>query len=387
MTTQSIPAGLQLRSLVKATGELEISLLSIDTPAPAPDEVVIRIEATPINPSDIGLLFGAADISTAKRTGTPASPVVTALIPEQLMKGMAGRLDQSLPVGNEGAGVVIAAGSSAAAQALLGKTVAVLGGAMYAQYRCVKADQCLVLPAGSTPVDGASCFVNPLTALGMVETMRREGHTALVHTAAASNLGQILNKICLKDHINLVNIVRKPEQAALLTGIGAKYVCDASSPSFMADLTQALVDTGATIAFDATGGGKLAGQILTCMEAALNIIASRTGTEYSRYGSTTHKQVYIYGGLNTGPTEFARNFGFSWGMGGWLLFPFLQKIGPAATQTLRERVAAELKTTFASSYSKEISLVEALQPEAIAIYGQRATGTKYLINPNKAAGN
>ena len=387
MTTQSIPAGLQLRSLVKATGELEISLLSIDTPAPAPDEVVIRIEATPINPSDIGLLFGAADISTAKRTGTPASPVVTALVPEQLMKGMAGRLDQSLPVGNEGAGVVIAAGSSAAAQALLGKTVAVLGGAMYAQYRCVKADQCLVLPAGSTPADGASCFVNPLTALGMVETMRREGHTALVHTAAASNLGQILNKICLKDHINLVNIVRKPEQAALLTGIGAKYVCDASSPSFMADLTQALVDTGATIAFDATGGGKLAGQILTCMEAALNIIASRTGTEYSRYGSTTHKQVYIYGGLNTGPTEFARNFGFSWGMGGWLLFPFLQKIGPAATQTLRERVAAELKTTFASSYSKEISLVEALQPEAIAVYGQRATGTKYLINPNKAAGS
>ncbi len=387
MTTQSIPAGLQLRSLVKATGELEISLLSIDTPAPAPDEVVIRIEATPINPSDIGLLFGAADISMAKRTGTPASPVVTALIPEQLMKGMAGRLDQSLPVGNEGAGVVIAAGSSAAAQALLGKTVAVLGGAMYAQYRCVKADQCLVLPAGSTPADGASCFVNPLTALGMVETMRREGHTALVHTAAASNLGQILNKICLKDHISLVNIVRKPEQAALLTGIGAKYVCDASSPSFMADLTQALVDTGATIAFDATGGGKLAGQILTCMEAALNIIASRTGTEYNRYGSTTHKQVYIYGGLNTGPTEFARNFGFSWGMGGWLLFPFLQKIGPAATQTLRERVAAELKTTFASSYSKEISLVEALQPEAIAVYGQRATGTKYLINPNKAAGN
>ena len=381
MTTPHIPAGLQLRSLVKATGELEISLLSIDTPAPAPDEVVIRIEATPINPSDIGLLFGAADISTAKLSGTAANPVITAQIPEQAMKGMAGRLGQSLPVGNEGAGVVVAAGSSAAAQALLGKTVAVLGGAMYAQYRTIQADQCLVLPAGSTPADGASCFVNPLTALGMVETMRREGHKALVHTAAASNLGQILNKICLKDGIGLVNIVRKPEQAALLKSIGAKYVCDASSPSFMADLTQALVDTGATIAFDATGGGKLAGQILTCMEAAAN----RTATEYSRYGSTTHKQVYIYGGLNTGPTEFVRNFGFSWGMGGWLLFPFLQKIGPAAAQTLRERVAAELKTTFASSYAKEISLQEALQPEAIAIYGQRATGTKYLINPNKVA--
>ncbi|MDO8456031.1 MAG: zinc-binding dehydrogenase [Burkholderiaceae bacterium] len=381
MTTQSIPAGLQLRSLVKDSGELEISLLSVDTPKPAPDEVVIRIEATPINPSDIGLLFGAADISTAKVTGTPTSPVVTAQIPERAMKSMAGRLGQSLPVGNEGAGVVVAAGSSAAAHALLGKTVAVLGGAMYAQYRCVMADQCLVLPEGSSPADGASCFVNPLTALGMVETMRREGHKALVHTAAASNLGQILNKICLKDHIGLVNIVRKPEQAALLTGLGAKYVCDTSAPSFMEDLTQALVETGATIAFDATGGGKLAGQILTCMEAALN----RTATEYSRYGSTTHKQVYIYGGLDTSPTEFVRNFGFSWGMGGWLLFPFLQKIGPAAVQAMRERVAAELKTTFASSYSKEISLAEALQPEAIAVYGQRATGTKYLINPNKAA--
>ena len=381
MTTQAIPTGLQLRSLVKATGELEISLLNVDTPVPAPDEVVIRIEATPINPSDLGLLFGAADLGTVKLSGTPASPVVTAQTPERAMKSMAGRLGQSLPVGNEGAGVVIAAGSSAAAQALLGKTVAVLGGAMYAQYRCIKADQCLVLPAGSTPADGASCFVNPLTALGMVKTMQLEGHKALVHTAAASNLGQILNKICLKDHIGLVNIVRKPAQAALLKGIGAKYVCDASAPGFMEDLTQALVETGATIAFDATGGGKLAGQILTCMEAAAN----RTATEYSRYGSTTHKQVYIYGGLDTSPTEFVRNFGFSWGMGGWLLFPFLQKIGPAAAQAMRERVAAELKTTFASSYSKEISLAEALQPEAIAIYGQRATGTKYLINPNKAA--
>ena len=384
MSTQSTSStanlsGLQLRSLVTATGELELSLHSVPTPTPAPDEVVVRLEATPINPSDIGLLFGAADLGTAKASGTPASPVVTMQIPERLMKGMAARVGQSLPVGNEGAGVVVAAGSSAAAQALLGKTVAVLGGAMYAQYRAIKADQCLVLPAGTTPAEGASCFVNPLTALGMVETMRREGHKALVHTAAASNLGQMLNKICLKDQIGLVNIVRKPEQAALLRGIGARYVCDASAPTFMADLTQALVDTGATIAFDATGGGKLAGQILTCMEAALN----RTATEYSRYGSTTLKQVYIYGGLDTGPTEFVRNFGFAWSMGGWLLFPFLQRIGEPAAQVLRQRVAAELKTTFASTYSKEISLAEALQLDAIAVYGQRATGTKYLINPSK----
>lgn len=373
--------GLELRSLVKPSGELELSLQSVATPEPAPDEVVVRIEATPINPSDIGLLFGAADIGTAKVSGTPANPVVTAQIPQRLMKSMAARLGQSLPVGNEGAGVVVAAGASPAAQALLGKTVALIGGAMYAQYRCIKVEQCLLLPPGTTSAEGASCFVNPLTALGMVETMRREGHKALVHTAAASNLGQMLNKICLKDQIDLVNIVRKPEQVALLKRLGASYVCDSSAPTFMADLTQALVDTGATIAFDATGGGKLAGQILTCMEAALN----RNATEYSRYGSTTHKQVYLYGGLDTGPTEFNRNFGMAWGIGGWLLFPFLQRIGAPAAQALRQRVAAELKTTFASSYSKEISLAEALQPEAIAVYGERATGAKYLINPNKAA--
>ncbi len=371
--------GLQLRSLITPGGELEISLVSVETPAPAPDEVVVRIEATPINPSDIGLLFGAADLRTAHVSGTAVSPGVTARIPEPAMQGMAARVGQSLPVGNEGAGVVVVAGASDAAQALLGKTVAMLGGAMYAQYRCIRADQCLVLPEGTTPAEGASCFVNPLTALGMVETMHREGHTALVHTAAASNLGQMLNKICLKDQIGLVNIVRKPEQAALLRSLGAKHVCDASSPTFMADLTQALVETGATLAFEATGGGKLAGQILTCMEAALN----RTAKEYSRYGSTTHKQVYLYGGLDTGPTEFSRTFGMAWGIGGWLLFPFLQKIGPAAAQALRERVAAELKTTFASNYSKEISLAEALKPEVIAVYGQRATGAKYLINPNK----
>ena len=380
MTTSAFPAGLQLRSWVKANGELEVSLISQATPTPAANEVVIRIEATPINPSDLGLLFGAADLSTIKvNNGTSANPSITAQIPERAMKSMAGRLDQSLPVGNEGAGMVVAAGSSAAAQALLGQAVAVLGGAMYAQYRCIAADQCLLLPPDTTAAEGASCFVNPLTALGMVETMRREGHTALVHTAAASNLGQMLNKICIKDNIALVNIVRKPEQAALLKGIGAKYVCDESSRTFMADLTQALVETGATIAFDATGGGDLAGRILTCMEAALN----KTATEYSRYGSPIHKQVYIYGGLNTATSEFVRNFGFSWGMGGWLLFPFLQKIGTEAAQTLRNRVAAELKTTFASSYSKVISLQETLQPDHIAIYGQRATGTKYLINPNQ----
>ena len=380
MTDPTAGNALQLRSLIKSSGELELSLASVPVPKPGPDEVVVRIEASPMNPSDLGLLFGAADLGTAKASGTRDRPVITATVPEKLMKGMAGRLDQSMPVGNEGAGVVVKAGASEVAQALMGKTVAILGGAMYAQYRAVKAKQCLVLPAGTTAAEGASCFVNPLTSLGMVETMRLEGHKALVHTAAASNLGQMLNRICLKDGVGLVNIVRKHEQEDLLRALGAVYVCNSSAPNFMEDLTRALVATGATIAFDAIGGGKLAGQILTCMEAAIN----QTAQEYSRYGSTTHKQVYIYGGLDRGPTEIVRNFGMTWGMGGWLLFPFLQKIGPEATQKLRGRVVAELKTTFASKYTNEVSLAEALRLDDIAVYSKHATGAKYLVNPNKA---
>ncbi len=370
--------GLQLRSTVKTGGTLELSLAEVPVPEPKPEEVIVRVEASPINPSDQGLLFAGADMSTAKAAGTPDRPVVTASLSPAVMKAMAGRLDQPMPVGNEGAGVVVRAGASPAAQALMGKTVAILGGAMYQQYRCIKAAQCLVLPAGTTPADGASCFVNPLTALGMVATMRAEGHRALVHTAAASNLGQMLVKICLADQVGLVNIVRRPEQAAVLKKIGAVHVCDSSSPAFMDELTEALVATGATVAFDAIGGGTLAGQILTAMEAAAN----RTAKEYSRYGSTVHKQVYIYGGLDRGPTQFNRTFGMAWGIGGWLLTPFLQKIGSEAAQKLRERVAAEVKTTFASTYTKEVSLAGALQLDEIAVYGKQATGAKYLINPN-----
>ncbi len=370
---------LQLQSLVKKSGELELSLARVPVPVPQPDEVVVRVEASPINPSDLGLLLGAADMSTAKQTGTAAQPVVTARIPESLMKAMAGRIDQSMPVGNEGAGVVVSAGNSPEAQALLGKTVAILGGAMYQQYRCLKAKQCLPLPAGTRTADGASCFVNPLTSQGMVETMRMEGHKALVHTAAASNLGQMLNRICIADKVALVNIVRTKEQEDLLRKLGAAHICNSDAPTFMEDLTESLAATGATLAFDAIGGGKLAGQILTCMETAIN----RTAKEYSRYGSTTHKQVYIYGSLDTGPTILNRSYGMAWGVGGWLLTPFLQKIGNAAAQKLRERVVAELKTTFASHYTKEISLAEALKLEEIAVYGKRSTGAKYLVNPNK----
>jgi NADPH:quinone reductase-like Zn-dependent oxidoreductase len=371
--------GLQLRSLVKKSGELEISLANVPIGEPSADEVVVRVEASPINPSDLGLLVGAADMSTAKASGTKDAPVITAKIPDAAMRSMAGRLDESMPVGNEGAGVVITTGSSDAAKALMGKTVAMIGGAMYAQYRTMRASDCLVLPEGITPAEGASCFVNPLTSLGMVETMRREGHKALVHTAAASNLGQMLNKICLKDGVGLVNIVRSAEQAAILRKIGAKHVVDSTAPTFMEDLTNALAETGATIAFDAIGGGKLAGQILTCMEAAIN----KAVKLYSRYGSSVHKQVYIYGGLDLRPTELNRVFGMTWGVGGWLLLPFLQKIGPAEGAKLRQRVVAELKTTFASHYTQVVSLQEALQLSHIAVYGKRATGEKYLINPNK----
>jgi NADPH2:quinone reductase len=338
---------------------------------------VVRIEASPINPSDMGLLFGPADMTTAKVGGSADRPVVTADIPEKLMKSVAGRADQALPVGNEGGGVVVKAGSSDAAQALLGKTVGCFGGSMYAQYRCMPAAFCLELPEGTSPAEGASCFVNPLTALGMVETMKLEGHKALVHTAAASNLGQMLNKLCNADGVPLVNIVRKQEQVDVLKGLGAKFVCNSSEATFKGDLVDALVSTGATLAFDATGGGRLAGQILAAMEVA----AGRSAKEYSRYGSTTHKQVYIYGGLDRSATTLDRNFGMAWSVGGWLLPPFLQKIGPEAGQKLRERVAREIKTTFASRYTKEVSLADALRAEAIAEYGKQATGEKYLINP------
>jgi NADPH:quinone reductase len=372
--------GLQLRSLIKKSGELEVSLANVEVLPPAPNEVLIRIEAAPINPSDLGLLFGAADMSTARQTGTAESPAITADVPQTAMVAMAGRLEQSLPVGNEGAGIVVAAGDSEAAQALLGKAVAVIGGAMYAQYRTVNADDCLVLPEGATPADGASCFVNPLTALGMIETLRREGHKALVHTAAASNLGQMLNKICLQDKIDLVNIVRNAAQEEMLRALGARYVCNSAAPGFKDALTQALVATEATLAFDAIGGGTLVGQILSCMEAAIN----QKPSTYSRYGSSVHKQVYIYGGLDPRPTEFSRSFGMAFGIGGWLVLSFLNKIGAAEAQRLKERVAAELKTTFASHYAAEISLSEVLQLDKIAAYNKRATGEKYLINPNKA---
>ncbi|MBI3370192.1 MAG: zinc-binding dehydrogenase [Betaproteobacteria bacterium] len=373
------PTSLQLTSRITPDGELELALLEAPVPRPGPDEVLIRIEGTPINPSDIGNLFGPADLATLRATGTPQCPALSARIPAAAMKGVAGRVGQAMPVGNEGAGTVVAAGEAPAAQALIGRLVAALAGGMYAQYRCVKAAEVLPLPEGTAAADAASCFVNPLTALGMVETMRREGHKALVHTAAASNLGQMLNRICIADGIGLVNIVRKPGQLELLRSQGAARVCVSSAPEFASDLAAACAATGATLAFDAVGGGTLASQILAAMETALN----RGATEYSRYGSPVHKQVYLYGALDTAPTEIRRNFGMAWGVGGWLLFPFLQRIGPQAANVLKRRVASELNTTFASHYSRVVSLAQALDPEVVASYTARATGEKFLIDPSR----
>ncbi len=374
-----IPAtALQLRSLVAGDQTVTLFLESVEVPEPGPGEVLVRVEAAPINPSDLGLLLAGADVSAAAWSGSADRPVVTIPLPEAAMRAAKGRVGLPMPTGNEGAGTVVAAGSSAVAQALLGKTVAVAGGAMYAQYRCADARLCLELPEGTRPADGASSFVNPMTALGMVETMRLESHVALVHTAGASNLGQMLNRLCVAEQIPLVSIVRKREQEELLRSAGAAYVCNSTSPQFMADLTGALTATGATLAFDAVGGGKLASQILTCMEAA----ATASASGYSRYGSAVHKQVYIYGSLDRGPTELTRSFGMAWGVGGWLLTPFLGKIGPEGMDRLRRQVAAGLTTTFASSYTSQVSLAGALAPGAIADYARQATGSKYLILPS-----
>ena len=371
----------EIRSTVTSDGTLQLSISNTERPTPAENDVLIKVEAAPINPSDLGLLISfAADLDSLSISGEGEQAVTTAKIHPKLMAAMTARLDQSMPVGNEGGGVVVDAGANA--KHLIGKTVGVAGGAMYSQYRCVPASSCLVMNEGTSSREAASSFVNPLTALAFVETMRLENHSALLNTAAASNLGQMLVKICQDDGIPLINVVRKPEQVETLKKIGAEYICDTSAPDFMDSLVDALVATGATLGFDATGGGnegKLPGQILTAMEIAAN----KTATEYSRYGSDTYKQVYIYGGLDMSPTILNRAYGMQWGLGGWLLTPMIGRIGMERFQFMRERVAKEITTTFASHYTQEISLEEMLQPDIIRGYAKQATGEKYLVNPHK----
>lgn len=371
----------EIRSTVTGDGNVEISIAKVDIPTPADDEVLIEIYAAPINPSDLALLttFGG-DVSNIKISGSGDNTVASMSVHPAVMRSMKSRVGQSMPVGNEGAGVVVDAGINA--KSLIGKTVGLAGGAMYSQYKCAPAVNCLVMDDGIAPSEAASSFVNPMTALSFVETMKMENHSALVHTAAASNLGQMLVKICKDDGIPLVNIVRKSEHVKLLNELGAEYVCNTNDESFMDDLVAALVATGATLGFDATGGGNN-GELPSQILAAMEIAANKTAKEYSRYGSDTYKQVYIYGGLDQSPTILKRSYGMSWGLGGWLLTPMIGRIGMEKFGQMRMRIAKEIKTTFASSYAKEISFAEMLQPEIIKSYAKQATGEKYLVNPHK----
>ncbi|MCY4426392.1 MAG: zinc-binding dehydrogenase [Halieaceae bacterium] len=368
----------ELRSLVKPDLSLELSLHTVSVPEPGADEVLVRIEGAPINPTDLALLFGPADLSSAICTGTDSEPVVTAAVPEKLKGVVQARIGESLPAGFEGAGVVVGAGSSAAAQDLLGRTVAMTGDGMFSQYRCVPCRAVMVMEEGVTPREAASSFVNPMTALSMVETMRMDGHSALVHTAAASNLGQMLNRICLNEGIGLVNVVRSSEQEALLRGMGAEHVVNSTADDFRKQLTDTIAATGATVAFDATGGGRLGNTILSCMERA----AAR-GQQFSRYGSETFKQLYVYGRLDLTPMQLTAAYGFAWGVNGWLLSHFMARAGDELITSLKQKIGREIRTTFASHYAGELSLQEALSPERIAVYSRRATGKKYLINPNR----
>ena len=370
--------GLQLRSTITEEGLLKIDLAAVPMPEPADDEIVIRMEAAPLNPSDMALLTHPADLSTGKTTGSGADTVYTAEIPTGMLAGVKARIGMSLPVGNEGSGTVVRAGDSAAAQALLGKTVAAIGGEMYCQYRLIKAVAVLPLGEGITAKQGASCFVNPMTALALVECMSLEGFKGLVHTAAASNLGQMLNRVCLADGINLVNVVRREDQAELLRQMGAKYVVNSSSDSFRDELSTAIGETEAYLCFDAIGGGNTLDDVLFSMEQA----ATRGQGSIGPYGSDVFKQVYIYGGLSQQPTNLKRNYGFNWNVGGWLTSPFLAKLGADKVMAMRRRVAHEIDTTFASSYQDEVSLAGALQAENIARYAKQSTGEKYLINPS-----
>ena len=379
MASYDVPdRGLELRSTLSHDGIVTLAVRWTDVPAPGDDQVVVRVDAAPINPSDLGMMFAAGDIGAALAAGDGMHPAVAVPVSAGVLAAQHGRLDKAMPVGNEGGGTVVAAGASPAAQALVGRVVGFLSGNAYAQYRTLNVGQCLPMADGTDPADAAAAFVNPLTALGMVETMRSEGHTALVHTVGASNLGLMLNRICVDDGVGLVNIVRRPEHVDLLRAEGASHVVDSSAETFIDDLTDALRATGATIAFDAIGGGDLAGTLLSGMEK----VAGERAGEFSRYGSDTHKQVYIYGGLDRGPTTLRRDFGTSWGIGGWLLTPFLTKLGQDGADRLRQRVADEITTTFASTYGLRLSLAEAVDPDQVRRYARMATGDKALVTPH-----
>ncbi|MBT5488348.1 MAG: zinc-binding dehydrogenase [Halieaceae bacterium] len=365
---------LQMQSCVHENATVECALVEITIPDPKPDEVVVAVEAAPINPSDLGLMFGAADLSTVQEVERNGQPALLLDVPAAAMRAMAPRVGHWMGVGNEGSGRVIAAGDGEAAQALLGQRVGMFGGEMYAAYRCLPAAQCIAFPDTISAEQAASCFVNPMTALGFLETRDMESHGAMVHTAAASNLGQMLVRLCQADKIPLVNIVRSEAQVTLLRDMGAEWVLNTQSEQFMPELIKALKATGATVAFDAIGGGRLVNRILTAMEIA----AAQTGP-WSRYGSEEVKQAYIYGQLDMSATELTRGYGWVWSVSGWLLTPFMNRAGPDRVARMRKRVVDEIDSTFLSHYSSRLSLQASLSATAVADYGARKTGQKTLL--------
>lgn len=367
----------EIRSTVTDDSTVTVAIHETEVREPVGREITVRIEAAPINPSDLGTMFAGANLSTASGIGGDVVGMRAELSPAAF-SAQAGRLGKALPCGNEGGGVVVAAGSSPEAQSLVGRTVGFASGNSYARYRTISVDQCFPMPDGTTPEQAAAPFVNPLTALGMVETMSDEGHAALVHTVGASNLGLMLTRLCQADGIELVNIVRRPEQVELLRKMGAEHIVDSSTDDFVDNLVGALRATGATIAFDAIGGGEMASTLLSAMER----VASSRGGEFSRYGSGVHKQVYIYGGLDQSPTVLRRDFGMSWGLGSWRLRPFLGRIGDERASALRRRVADEITTTFASSYGLHLSLADVVDPATVKEYTAKATGRKALVMPH-----
>ena len=369
-----VSSNLALRSTLRRNGDVEIALEQVRVPAPE-GGVVVEMLAAPIHPADMTLLFARADPGTAERVQRDGKTVTVLRAGDAAAQAQASRVDVATAVGMEGAGRVVEAGPSDAAQALLGRLVAVRGNGVYARYNRIALEDILPLPDDVSASEGAAAFINPLTVLGMVELMRDGGFGGLVHTAAASTIGQMLCRLCREEGIGLVNIVRRPEQVELLRSIGAEHVCDMSGPDFEDELLRALVATGATLAFDATGGGDLASRILNLMERALP-----KPEGYQHYGSNIRKKVFIYGTLDPSPLVLLKNYGLAWDLGGYLVFHFLESIGPERAEGLKRRVVEGLKTTFAMQYSHKISLAEACDPDVLRGAGRRATGEKYLID-------
>ena len=368
----------QLFSTVTDDHRLVLSIEPLDVPEPSDDQVVVQMQAVPINPSDLGVLLAPANLETARRETIDGNPALVADVPEAMRRAFRGRVNQKLPAGNEGAGIVVAAGAAPAAQALLGRTVTLVGGRMYRTHRVMPAAHAVPLPEGADPVEGASLFVNPMTVQAFLETMKLEGHSAMVHTAAASNLGQMLARLCLKQDVPLVAIVRSEAQEGLLKDIGLQHVVNSSTEDFMPRLVAAIATTGATLGFDAVGGGRLASQMLTAMDQA----QAKRGAEYSIYGSTAHKQVYLYGRLDPSPTSLSAGLGMYWGVGGWLLTPRLAQLGRERTMAMRRYAVEERNGVFASHYTQTISLEELLEPEVARAVNRKATGEKFLVDPS-----